>query len=457
MIEAVKSAWALFLGLGFIMLGNGLQGSLVAIRAQFEVFDNNIIGTVMAGYFVGFFAGSILVPKLVGSVGHVRVFGALASLASFGVLVYPIIIDPYVWFALRVLTGVCYAGLYIVCESWLNERATNETRGQLLAFYMIISMLGMAGGQYLLNLYSPADFQLFTVVSILISLAVIPVLVSAIRVPEFEAPETMGPLRLYKASPLGVVSMVLVGMSAGVIMGMGPSYAYQQGLEVSDVSLFMSAVFVGGFIFTWPIGKLSDRIDRRTVIALAAAGAVAVAVFGFTLDGENTWLLFAAIALTGGFAFPLYSLAIAYTNDFLSAKQMVAASSTLVMANGVGAMLGPNMAAGAMEMIGPSGFFGTIAGIHVIMGLFALWRMTRRAPLPTEEQGSFVALPRITPVAATLNPEVEYPETSEEPDELTDEEVEAQLYNPDEELPTIEEEEAGADPTDETPEEPAKT
>ena len=306
MIDAVKSAWALFLGLGFIMLGNGLQGSLVAIRAQFEVFDNAIIGTVMAGYFVGFFAGSVLVPRLVGSVGHVRVFGALASLASFGVLIYPLIIDPWVWFALRVLTGVCYAGLYIVCESWLNERATNETRGQLLAIYMVISLVGMAGGQYLLNLYSPADFQLFTVVSILISLSVIPVLISATRVPDFETPETMGPIRLYKASPLGVVTMVLVGMGAGVFMGMGPSYAYQQGLDVGEVSMFMSAVFIGGFLFTWPIGRLSDRFDRRTIIFLTATAAVSVAAFGFHArrreqntavcdDRARRWLRFSAL------------------------------------------------------------------------------------------------------------------------------------------------------------------
>ena len=446
MVDAIKSAWALFLGLGFIMLGNGLQGSLVAIRAQFEVFDNAIIGTVMAGYFVGFFAGSILVPRLVGSVGHVRVFGALASLASFGVLIYPLIIDPYVWFALRVLTGICYAGLYIVCESWLNERATNETRGQLLAIYMVISLVGMAGGQYLLNLYSPADFQLFTVVSILISLSVIPVLISATRVPDFETPETMGPVRLYKASPLGVVTMVLVGMGAGVFMGMGPSYAYQQGLNVGEVSMFMSAVFIGGFLFTWPIGRLSDRFDRRTVIFLTALAAIAVSAFGFTLGGENKMLLYITIALAGGCAFPLYSLAIAYTNDFLSAKQMVAASSTLVMANGIGAMTGPNLSAATMDMLGAAGFFGTIGAIHVAIALFALWRMARRPALPNEEQGTFVALPRITPVAAALNPEADHPEDAVT--DLSDEEVEAQLYNPDEELPVAEDPAAdpGSDP-----------
>lgn len=410
MFDAIKSAWALFLGLAFIMLGNGLQGSLVAVRAQFEVFNTSVIGFVMAGYFVGFFLGSILVPRLVGRVGHVRVFGALASLASFGVLVYPIFVDPIAWFLIRVLTGVCYAGLYIICESWLNDRATNETRGQLLSIYMIISLLGMGGGQYLLNLYSPADFQLFTIVSVLISLSVVPVLVSAARVPEFEAPETMGPIRLYKASPLGVVSMFLVGTSAGVVMGMGPSYAYQQGLTIAEVSVFMSAIFIGGFIFTWPIGRLSDIMDRRTVIVITAVAAVAAGVFGASLGNDNKLLVFIAVGLAGGVTFPIYSLSIAYTNDYLSSKQMVAASSALVMTNGLGAMLGPNIGAGAMELFGPSGFYITIAGIHVAMAAFALWRMTRRAALPAEAQGTFVAVPRTSVMAATMSPEYEHPE-----------------------------------------------
>ena len=427
MFDAIKSAWALFLGLAFIMLGNGLQGSLVAVRAQFEVFNTSVIGFVMAGYFVGFFLGSILVPRLVGRVGHVRVFGALASLASFGVLVYPIFVDPIAWVLIRVLTGVCYAGLYIICESWLNDRATNETRGQLLSIYMIISLLGMGGGQYLLNLYSPADFQLFTIVSVLISLSVVPVLVSAARGPEFEAPETMGPIRLYKASPLGVVSMFLVGTSAGVVMGMGPSFAYQQGLTIAEVSVFMSAIFVGGFIFTWPIGKLSDIMDRRTVIMITAVAAVAAGAFGASLGNDNKLLVFIAVGLAGGVTFPIYSLSIAYTNDYLSPKQMVAASSALVMTNGLGAMLGPNIGAGAMELFGPSGFYVTIAGIHVAMAAFALWRMTRRAALPADEQGTFVAVPRTSVMAATMSPEYEHPE-----DDMT---VEEQDLEPMDDLP----------------------
>lgn len=415
MFDAVKAAWALFFGLGLIMLGNGLQHSLVALRAQVEMFGNTVTGFVMAGYFVGFLIGSWLVPKLVGRVGHVRVFGALASLASLAILMHPVIVDPGVWFAMRVLTGICYAGLYIVCESWLNDRATNQTRGQLLAVYMIVSLVGMAGGQLLLNLDDPADFQLFTLVSILISLAVVPVLVSANPSPEFEAPESISFRKLYEVSPLGLVSMVLVGMSAGVIMGMGPAYIYQSGLSVADASFFMSAIFVGGFLLTWPIGRLSDIFDRRTVILGVALGAAAAALLGMILGGGGRWLLLPIAAAVGGQAMSLYSLAIAHTNDYLTPKQMVAASSSLVMVNGIGAMMGPNIAGVAMDFVGPQGFFLTLIGTHVAIAAFALWRMTRRPPLPAEEQGAFVAMEQtMTAVAATLNPAAEYPEEDEE-------------------------------------------
>jgi len=200
MISALKVSWALFLGLGLIMVGNGLGGSLVGIRTQVEDFGNTLTGFVVAGYFAGFFLGSAIVPKMLAKVGHVRVFAALAALASMTILVYPLIIDPYVWILMRILTGLAYAGLYIVVESWLNEKATNDTRGQILAIYLVVSMLGLASGQLILNLYDPANFQLFTIVSVMISVAALPVLISGARAPEFTAPESLGPIKLFKIS-----------------------------------------------------------------------------------------------------------------------------------------------------------------------------------------------------------------------------------------------------------------
>lgn len=409
MFEALRSTWALFLGLGLIMLGNGLQGTLVSIRAQFEVFDNTTTGLIIGGYFFGFFLGSSIVPKLVGRVGHVRVFGALASLSSVVILVFPIFVEPALWVAMRVITGFSYAGLYIVVESWLNDKAGNENRGQLLAIYMLVTSVGMGAGPLLMNIHSAADFHLFTLVSALVSLAAIPVLVSAAKSPDFDAPSTISLWKLYKISPLGLVGMLLQGVAAGALIGMGPVYVYQFGLTVADASYFMSGLFVGAFVMTFPLGKLSDRFDRRTIITGTASALAIVALLGALLDGEIPLLVLAVGVACGGLIFPMYSMCIAHTNDYLQPNQMVAASATLVMANGLGAMLGPSMAGFAMDMIGPPGFFLSIAAAIGAIVVFALWRMTQRAAVPLDEQGIFVPMTTAT-MGVALNPEAEYEE-----------------------------------------------
>lgn len=435
MVNALKLSWALFLGLLLIMVGNGLGNSAVGVRTQVEGFDNTLTGLVMAGYFIGFFAGSVLVPKMMASVGHVRVFGALTALASLTILVYPLAVDPWIWLAMRIATGLAYAGLYIVCESWLNEKATNETRGQLLAIYMVVTSVGMAGGQLMLNLYDPADFELFTITSILISLAAVPVLISAARAPEFEAPESMGPMKLYRISPLGTLGMVLVGAMAGILIGMGPVYGFKMfGTEFA--AYFMAAVFIGGFLLTWPIGKLSDLFDRRTVITITAAACIGVALLGLGFKDNSAlnaleynerflfadhgiftdWnILLLIIFLFGGLSLPLYSLTLAHTNDYLTPKQMVGASSTLVMVNGAGAVIGPSLAGFAMDMLGTPGFFWSLMGVAITFVVFALYRMTRRPPVSVDDQGDFVAMDQVMTAVATttLHPEVEWPDTEE--------------------------------------------
>ncbi|MEQ8442119.1 MAG: MFS transporter [Alphaproteobacteria bacterium] len=443
MFNALKVSWALFLGLSLIMVGNGLGGTLVGVRTQVEDFGNTLTGFVMAGYFLGFFVGSAVVPRMMAAVGHVRVFGALTALASLSILIYPLFIDPWVWTLMRIMTGIAYAGLYIVVESWLNEKATNETRGQILGIYLVVSFTGVAGGQLLLNLYDPANFELFTVVSVLISLAAVPVLISAARAPEFEAPESMGPIRLYRISPLGTFGMVLVGATAGILIGMGPAYGFKMyGTEFA--SLFMTAVFIGGFLFTWPIGKMSDLFDRRTVIVATAIACAGVGIFGIffeppgpafnyephhpinAIEAGNTFsqsnLLLLVGLLFGGLALPLYSLCIAHTNDHLTTKQMVAASSTLIMANGMGAVIGPNIGGLAMDLMGMPGFFWSLIAINVLFGVFGLYRMTVRPALAAEDQGSFVAVDsRMTAVATTaFHPEVEWPETEQDADLFED-------------------------------------
>ena len=403
MNSAIRSAWALFLGIALIMLGNGLQGSLLTLRASLEGFSTTTVGVVMTGYYVGFLAGSLIAPKIVLTVGHVRVFAALASLASTSVLIHILLVDPIMWFLMRTVTGFAYAGLYVVAESWLNDRATNETRGKLLSFYMIVMFVGLASGQLLLNLASPNGFQLFIVASALVSIALIPILISASPAPQFTEPAKMGFKRLYQVSPLGVIGCVGVGIAHSAIFSMGALYGQTLGFSVAKISLFMGLITVGGILLQWPIGWLSDRFDRRKVLTYVTILA-AIAAFSAILLGEvsTVWLM-VLVAIFGGLSLPMYSLCIAHTNDHLEPSQMVSASASLVFIGGLGACAGPFTAAILMSVVGPQGMFWTLVAAHGGVGLFALYRMSRRAPVPLEEQYYYPTAPaRTAPIASTM-------------------------------------------------------
>jgi MFS family permease len=389
-VSAAWGVWALLIGMGLIMLGNGLQGTLLGVRASGEGFGDSITGFVMSGYFVGFLAGSTVTARAVRRVGHVRVFAALASIASIAILVHSVFVTPLVWGLMRVMTGFAYAGLYVVTESWLNDRATNELRGRLFSVYMVVSYLGMGGGQLLLNVSDPGSHDLFILVSIIVSLALVPILLSATRQPDSATPEPLSMRQLYRISPLGTVGCFATGIANGTVFGMGAVYARTSGLTVSEVSIFMGALIVGGAIFQWPIGKLSDRIDRRKVITVVALSAAVLAAAAVAMARvSDTGLLLLALAL-GGTVLTLYSLFIAYTNDHLEPRQMVAASSGLVLATGIGAILGPSTTGLVMDMAGPDGFLWYLSAIHVGIAAFSLYRMTRRAAPTAEEQSSYV-------------------------------------------------------------------
>lgn len=402
MLAAVSSSWALFLGMAFLMIGNGLQGTLLGVRASIEAFPTTVTGLLMSAFYLGFLAGSMLTPKFVARVGHVRVFGALASLASTAILFHALFVNPATWGVMRLVSGLCYAGLYVVAESWLNEEATNETRGQLLSFYMVISYSGMALGQVLLNVGDPSRAGLFMLVSILVSLAVIPMLLSSTRGPRMETPKTMGIKDVYKASPTGLVSAFVNGILLGGSVSMGAVYAGLIGFSVPQISLFMIMLLLGGVLFQWPIGRLSDRYDRRTVLMVVTFAAAVAAVVTSLLAHAFTAFL-AATFLFGGMMMPMYSLALAYANDHLQTDQMVAASGTLVLVGGVGAFLGPTVLAGSMDLFGPEGFFWSMAAAHALLGLFILYRMTQRAAMPLEAQGRYATMPsRATVIAGGM-------------------------------------------------------
>lgn len=404
-LSATIACWALLFSMGLSSISNGLQGSLLGLRANFEDFDTSTTGFIMSGYFAGFLLSSVLTPRMLERVGHIRVFAAFASLASVSPLIHGMMVDPYVWFAGRMVTGFCFAGIFIIAESWLNDRATNETRGVLLSIYMIFNVGGMGMGPLMLNLSHPMAVDLFVLASVLISIAMIPLLLAASSAPSFEAPEKLSVRALYKLSPLGVVGMVGVGMSNGALVGMGAVYADGIGMSIVQVSILISLVFLGSVLLQFPIGILSDKFDRRLVITVVTLAAAALTGVGAVMSLNEPTSIMALFCLFGGLSFPMYSLCLSHANDRLNPKQMVAASSTLLLAAGVGAIGGPPGVSFAMNYLGPNGFLWFFAVIHGAVGLFAIIRMSIRAATPLEDQEHTAFSPHAATMAPAFNVE----------------------------------------------------
>ena len=384
--SALSSSWALLLGFGILMLGDGLQGTLLAIRADQEGFSATITGFIMSSFYGGFLIGSVLTPRITANVGHIRVFAALAALASASILIHAVFVNVSVWVLLRFVSGFCFAGLYIVAESWLNDRATNETRGKLLSLYMVVSYLGVGAGQLLLNLSSPGEFPLFILTSVLISIAVVPLLLSAGSPPAFKESVRISLVELVKIAPLGMTGMFGVGLVTATFFALGPVYGQRVGLDVENISYFMAAAVVGTVLLQGPIGALSDRFDRRIVLTLVSIATALSSVICVPIVIYNPDLLLLAVGLFGGLAFPLYSVCIAHTNDRLDPSQMIAASGALVLVGGLGAIIGPIAIAILMDRYGDDLFFLSMAAVHGFIALFALFRMSKRSSIPLDQQ-----------------------------------------------------------------------
>ncbi|MDW3219401.1 MAG: MFS transporter [Acidimicrobiales bacterium] len=398
----VVAARALLIGVALLMAGNGLQGSLLGVRTQVEGFSLGAAGVVMACYFAGFLVGAKYAERMLAQVGHIRVFAALASTASAAVLAHAILISPLSWGAMRFVTGVCFSGLYVVSESWLNDMATNATRGRLLSLYMVATMGGMTIGQYLLEAADPSGFKLFVLASILVSTSLLPVTLSASTSPPTGIPEPLSMRELFRQVPTGVVSSFWGGMSAGVLMGLGAVYAIAADVPASRIPTFLAAPLIGSFLLQWPIGWISDRVSRRSVmwwVAVAAAGVCAV----LTVAPVGSWAAIGLMFLLGGTTFPLYSLTIAYAGDWLPQSQLTASSASLVRVNGVGAVCGPLVAAPLMSATSPRAFFVVMVVTHGLIASYISWRVLFRDALPAERQRAFVAYPaRASAVASNL-------------------------------------------------------
>jgi MFS family permease len=399
MLKFLSNAWALLLGLLLLMIGNGLQGTLLGVRGEMEGFSTFEMSMVMSAYFLGFLGGSKLAPELIRRVGHVRVFAALASLISAVLIIYPSLPYPWVWMACRVIIGFCFCGVYVTAESWLNNAATNETRGQALSMYMLVQVGGIMIAQGLLLVADPGGFILFVIPSVLVSIAFAPILLSVTPTPAFETTKPMTLKQLFNVSPLGCAGMFLLGGVFAAQFGMAAVYGAQTGLSIPQISLFVTAFYLGATVLQFPLGWLSDRMDRRLLILTASAVGGAGALLGMAADDAFPVLLAAAF-LIGGTSNPLYSLLIAYTNDFLDRDDMAAASGGLLFINGLGAIAGPLVTGWIMGVFGSPGYFLVIAVLMIALALYAAYRMTQRPAPPVSETASYAPIsPTATSVA----------------------------------------------------------
>ena len=397
MLGVLRVSWPLLLGVMLLMIGNGMQGSLLGIRGNIEGFSTFEMSVVTSAYFVGFLGGSMRTPQMIRRVGHVRVFAAMGSMISAVLVLYPMLPDWTAWALMRVLIGFCFSSIYITSESWLNNLATNETRGQALSAYMMVQMVGIISSQALLNVADPAGFELFVIPSVLVSLAFLPVLLAPTPAPTFDTNKGLSFARLFRISPLGCVGMLLTGGVFSAMFGMASVWGSLAGLSVREISIFIGVMYVGGLVLQYPLGLASDRMDRRHLIfGLALAGALVMLVV--VVAPTPFRVLLVASFLLGGVTNPLYALLIAYTNDFLGKDDMAAASAGMIFLNGFGAIFGPLATGWLMTHVGPEGFFLFIGVLFAALAGYAAWRMTRRAA-PERSQGVFTLAPTASALA----------------------------------------------------------
>ena len=416
MNKVLKNSWALFLGMGFLMMAYGFQGSLLGVRAVQEQFSLTATGFMMSGYFVGYFVGAMTIPNLISRVGHIRVFAAFASLASLVILVHSVFINPYVWFILRVLTGISMVCIYTVAESWLNDRSSNKNRGSVLSIYMVILYGSMGIGMFLLNFSSPKSFEPFILVSIITSLALIPILLTKKKPPTFKKIKGMPLKELYQTSPFGMVSALFYGTIQSALFTLLAVYAAQMNFSIFQISLVTFLLAISGAISQFPIGKLSDVFDRRKVIVISTFGASLFALFAIIssdqmyLPGQlatsKVWF-FIFLILFSCCSLPMFSLICAHTNDYIPKEKFVAAGAGIQFTFGLGAMSGPFLCSIFMNIVGSNGFFIFLFFFHTLIGIFGIYRMKIRETVENPDS-QFVAMPStITPAGIELSPTTE--------------------------------------------------
>lgn len=401
-MSAFRSIATLLIGTALLMLGNGIQVTVIPLRAQIEGFTTTQIGAMGTIFFAGFAAGCLFGSRLVKKVGHIRCFAAFAALAAVGALAYPLLPEFLVWSLLRGFTGLCFAVLFMVIESWLNEQSSNEIRGSVLSLYIIIVNVVTIAGQLMVNLSPPEGGLLFILISMLISLSLVPLCLT-----DTAAPKPIPDARvrigwLFKLSPSGVIGCFIVGLVEGAFWSMGPVYAQGQAFSIAQITFFMSAFVVGGTISQWPLGRLSDFTDRRWIIALCCAGTVLTGLTLAFVRLDSLYLSLGLALIHGAFMIPIYPLCLAHANDYAPTERLVEVSSALLLIYAGGAVMGPIAVAPLMDHIGPGQLFLFIAVLLALLAAYALYRVTRRTVGEPSDRVDFVPVPKTTPSVYSL-------------------------------------------------------
>ena len=407
-VKTVVSIWPLFAGLSLIGLAVGVQGSLLGVRASLEGFDDFLIGLLMSCYFAGFLAGSLLTPKMIQRVGHIRIFAALSAVASVTILIHSIYVEPWAWALMRLFTGFAFSTIYVVSESWLNQASTNANRGQILSIYTAILLAGICAGQFMLNLANPLDFTLFILISVMVSVAAVPILLSVVITPTIEDSDRVTIRHLWYRAPMGVTGIVLSQWVSSILFGMGAVYATKLGFTVYQVANFMGAMMAGGMILQWPLGKLSDMIDRRWVMGFACLCAVGFALL-ISRESEASLKLYGLIFAFGGCSLSLYSIVVALTNDHLRPSEIVPASGTIVLISGLTSITGPITAVFWLQIFGLQSFFVLLASCLLLLAGISIWRVLTIEALPSEYKGQVILQAATAPVGTVLHAEDDIP------------------------------------------------
>jgi len=366
MRAALAAVWAVILSGGIVQMANGLQTELLGVRAGQEAFPPWTIGVLMAGYYVGYSAAPLLIRTIIRHLGHVRTIAIGLTLAAAMIVLHGIFVTPLIWTLLRVVSGFALASNYVAGESWINARSENRVRGRIFSVYIVVQMIGMTAAQFLFAAGDPKSLSLFVLAGLVFLASALPVVFLAKDAPGAAPPEPFGLAHLFRVSPLGAIATMMAGTAWSILFTFGPVYARSEHFSVPQVSIFMGAALVAGGIVQFPFGWVSDALGRRITIVLMCAAGVAASLFGVWAEGRGIVFLYAASALVGGFLFPLYALAVAHTNDAVAPTVRVAATAGLVLLFGLGSIVGPLAAGGAMTLLGPVSFFALLAAVLTV-------------------------------------------------------------------------------------------